>query len=248
MAEWLRLQLGGGSIGGQRLLSDSVVEEMHSPQTVVRPSRDEEEMFPESHLDAYGLGWRLQDYRGRLIVRHGGALDGMRTHVALVPEEELGVVAITNISESAVPQAIVWYVIDQYLGRREKDWNRIYLAAAEKSRREAEEARTELEAERRAGTTPTHALQEFVGTYVSDLFDMATVELQHDTLVLRIGPSYVGDLEHWHVNTFRATWRDRYLGRAFVSFQLDRMGRVAAIDVQGFASFRRSAATGENEN
>lgn len=196
-------------------------------------------MFPESHFAAYGLGWRLGDYRGRLIVRHGGALDGMRTHLLLVPEEELGVVAITNINESRVPQAIVWHIVDLYLGAREKDWNDVYLAAAEKSREESEAAREKLESERQAGTSPTHGIAYFVGTYANDLYGTAIVEQVNGRLMLRVGPYFVGDLEHWHFNTYRATWRDRYLGRAFVSFQLDRMSEVFAVDVQGFGSFIR---------
>jgi len=239
MAEWMRLQLGEGAYAGERLLSDSVVKEMHTPQTVVRRGEEEEEMFPESHFAAYGMGWRLGDYRGRLIVRHGGALDGMRTHVLLVPEEELGVVAVTNVNESRIPQAIVWHVADQYIGPRDKNWNEVYLAAAAKAREEAEETRSSSEDERQTGTVPTHPLSAFVGTYTHDLYGTAVVEESRGQLVVRVGPYFVGDLEHWHFNTFRATWQNLYLGTDFLSFHLDRMGGVSAVEVQGFGRFNR---------
>jgi hypothetical protein len=237
MAEWIRLQLGEGEYDGERLLSDSVVKEMHTPQTVVRRSQSEEAMFPESHFAAYGLGWRLGDYRGHLIVRHGGALDGMRTHVLLVPERELGVVAVTNVNESRIPQAIVWYVVDQYIGPREKDWNQMYRADAAKAREEAEEARGRLLEERQSGTVPTHPLSEFAGTYSHALYGTTVVEERAGGLVVRVGPHFVGDLEHWHFNTFRATWENRYLGTDFLTFHVDRFGRVSAVDVQGFGRF-----------
>ena len=237
MAEWIRLQLGEGEHDGERLLSDSVIKEMHTPQTVVRRSSSEEEMFPESHFAAYGLGWRLGDYRGHLIVRHGGALDGMRTHVLLVPEVELGVVAVTNVNESRIPQAIVWHVVDQYIGPRDKDWNQVYLADAAKAREEAEESRGSSEEERQTGTVPTHPLSEFAGTYSHDLYGTAVVEESEGRLVAHVGPHFVGDLEHWHFNTFRATWENRYLGTDFLTFHLDRRGHVSAVDVQGFGRF-----------
>jgi CubicO group peptidase (beta-lactamase class C family) len=239
MAEWIRLQLGEGVYAGERLLSDSVVKEMHTPQTVVPRSNDEAEMFPESHFAAYGLGWRLGDYRGRLIVRHGGALDGMRTHVLLVPEEELGVVAVTNVNESRIPQAIVWHVVDQYIGPRDKNWNEVFLAAAAKAHQEAEESREQSEEERQSGTVPTHPLAAFAGTYTHDLYGTTVVNESGEKLVVRVGLHFVGDLEHWHFNTFRATWRNRYLGTDFLSFHLDRTGRVSVVDVQGFGRFHR---------
>ena len=36
------------------------------------------------------MGWFLRDYRGRKLVEHGGAIDGMRALVAMMPEEKLG--------------------------------------------------------------------------------------------------------------------------------------------------------------
>ena len=239
LAQWMRLQLGGGVYEGRRMLSEDVIEEMHTPQTVVPRSRSDEELFPESHFSAYGLGWRLMDYRGRLIVNHGGSLDGMRTHLILMPEEDLGVVAVTNVNESSVPLAIVWHVVDQYLEPREKDWNALYLAEAERSRARSDSTRARRETERLTGTTSSHPLEEFAGLYENELYGEVIVQLEDDRLVVSAGPFYVGDLEHWHLNTFQVTWRDPYLGRDYLGFVLDRMGRVEAVDVEGFGRFDR---------
>jgi CubicO group peptidase (beta-lactamase class C family) len=239
LAQWMRMQLGEGVHGDRQLISDSVIKEMHTPQTVVRRSKQEEEMFPETHFAAYGLGWRLNDYRGRLIVRHGGALDGMRTHVLLVPEEELGVVAVTNVNDGRIPMAIVWHVVDQYLGPTGKDWNQVYLEAAEKSRARADSAREKTESERVEGTQPTHGLEAYAGTYASELFGTAVVEEDDGHLVINVGPYFVGDLEHWHYNRFRATWRDRYLGKDWVQFELNGAGEVTWAEIPGFGKFKR---------
>jgi hypothetical protein len=217
---------------------------MHTPQAVVPRSDNEEDMFPETHFAAYGLGWRLNDYRGRLVVRHGGALDGMRTHVLLVPEEGLGVIAITNVNESAVPQAIVWHVVDQYLGPRDKDWNATYLADAERARARADSARARREAERVVDTRPSHAASDYVGRYGHPLYGTAEVRAEEAALVVEVGPQFVGDLEHWHYDTFRVTWHDPYLGRDFVTFRLDRQGRIAEVEIAGFGTFQREPLHG----
>ncbi len=242
MAQWIRLQLGEGLFEGQRLLSDSVIKEMRTPQTVIRPGNNQERLFPESHLSAYGLGWTLQDYRGRLVMRHGGSLDGMRTHVLPIPEEELGVVAITNVNESSVPRAVVWYVADQYLGSTGKEWHRLLRAADDEARREEEEERAKAESQRLSDTHPSRPLPAYAGTYDDELYGTASVTEDNGSLTLQVGPHFEADLEHWHLDTFRATWKDRYMGRDFVTFRMGRDGTVSSVEVEGFGEFRRRDA------
>src|SRR5436305_5438500 len=78
LAQWLRLQLAGGTYGGRRLLSDSAVEEMYSPQMVIRISKAGRDIFPDTHFLSYRPGWLLPDYHGKQFVGHGGAIAGMR--------------------------------------------------------------------------------------------------------------------------------------------------------------------------
>lgn len=86
MAQWIRLHLGNGVYEGHRLLSLEVMRELHSAQ-VALPAQD-----PQEGLQAYGLGWRLSSYHGRMISQHGGGIDGMQTALLLVPEEQLGII------------------------------------------------------------------------------------------------------------------------------------------------------------
>src|SRR4029078_13052554 len=94
MAQWLRLQLGDGVYQGKRLLSSAAIKEMHSPQTVIRLEGQQGSLYPAAHFLNYGMGWFLSDYRGKKVVEHGGAIDGMRAGVAMIPEEKLGVVIL----------------------------------------------------------------------------------------------------------------------------------------------------------
>jgi hypothetical protein len=41
---------------------------------------------------------------------------------------------------------------------------------------------------------------------------------------MRYGPGYVGELEHWHYDTFRAHWEAKWRGTAYVTFVLDSKG------------------------
>lgn len=75
------------------------MKEMWSPQTIIPLDSITERLRPSTHFQAYGLGWSLSDYRGRKLVAHGGAIDGFRAVVGLVPEERLGVVVLSNGGE-----------------------------------------------------------------------------------------------------------------------------------------------------
>ena len=244
MAQWIRLQLGGGVYGGTRLLSDSVMKEMHTPQTVIRVGETTERLFPETHFQAYGLGWSLQDYRGRKVVRHGGSLDGMRTHVGMIPEEDLGVVVITNLNNSWIPQVVLFHIFDTFLGAEGKDWNRAMYDVYLEELREEEERRAEEEAARVHGTSPSLGLEAYAGSYADTLYGDARVTLENGVLILEVGPHFVGELEHWHFDTFRARWRDAQLGRAWVEFRLSRAGKVAEMEVEGWGAFQRKEGEG----
>lgn len=241
LSRWLRAQLGGGTVDGTTLWSDSVAREMWEPNTVVPLGAETRRTHPETHLQSYGLGWFLQDYRGRLVVRHGGSLDGMRAHVALVPEEGLGVVALTNLNESRIPVAVVWDVIDRYLPPREepRDWNAVLLAEAERDRKAAEERRAEAEAERVAGTRPSLPREAYAGRYESPLGGRLEVTREGEGLQVSWGPNYVGELSHWHYDTWRVTWRNRSLGTDQFTFRVGASGRVEILLVPGVGGFRR---------
>jgi CubicO group peptidase (beta-lactamase class C family) len=239
MARWLRMQLGRGMFDGKRIISDSVVKEMHTPQTVIRIGKESEEMFPETHFVAYGLGWSLRDYRGRKLVGHGGVLDGMRTEVLMMPEERAGVVVMANLDGTNLPNAIAYRVMDSFLGEPVKDWSALYLAAQSRARMRADSTERAVRADRVAGTQPRFELAKYAGTYADSLYGTVEVKAENNGLVVTMGPHFIGDAEHWHYETFRIAWRDRELGRQFVTFIIDARGRVSELRLEGVGSFRR---------
>ncbi|MBA3571607.1 MAG: hypothetical protein H0W34_06470, partial [Pyrinomonadaceae bacterium] len=77
-----------GTYEGRKLFSATASREMWTPHTVFSGISEQAEKFnPTRHFNLYGLGWLLSDYQGRLLVSHGGGLDGMTSQFALMPEE-----------------------------------------------------------------------------------------------------------------------------------------------------------------
>jgi len=247
MAGWLRLQLGEGEIDGRRLISKKAIGEMRRAQTVVPLTDDTRRFYPDAHLAAYGLGWFLHDYHGHKIVEHGGAIDGMRAQVALIPEKNIGLVILCNRGGSGLPTPTMFYVFDRLLGREERDWSTERLADVKKSEAEAKKAEAKKEAERAANTKPSLPLEQYAGKYQQALYGQAEIRHEDGKLVLDRGPAQVADLEHWHHDTFQAKFRDRVLGKRLLTFRLDSAGKVESVEVPGLGEFKRAESDSDSE-
>ena len=237
MAQWVRLHLGNGTYEGKQLLSPGVAKEMMTPQTVIRLEGQMTAQYPEAHFLTYGLGWFLSDYRGKKLVEHGGSIDGMRALVAMIPEEKLGVVVLTNLSGSLLSVPLSYRIFDAYLGATPRDWSAEMLKTMTTLEERARAGAAKQEAERVTGTKPSLSLDKYVGEYRSEMYGDATVALENGALTLRRGPQFVGTMEHWHYDVFRVTWADRQMGKGFVSFRLDQRGRVAELNMENLADF-----------
>jgi CubicO group peptidase (beta-lactamase class C family) len=90
MAQWLRFMLAGGVINGKRLVSEKGFNEAISKQITVGGSVD------------YGLGWFLRQWNKHKVVEHGGNIDGFNAQVALMPDQKLGFVLLTNVTASSL--------------------------------------------------------------------------------------------------------------------------------------------------
>ncbi len=244
MAQWVRLQLGRGSIGGKRLISERMIDEMQTPHIVIPIDTGARRSNPYTHLQAYGLGWFLQDYRGKLVVQHGGNVDGMTALVGMIPEEQIGIVILSNMNGSGMPTTLMNRAFDLHLGVAPEDWSAKTFARSEAARARGREALKKLEASRVLNTKPTLTLDKYAGVYSDSLLGDVTVRDSAGKLVLSFGPTWSGTLEHWHFDTFRTRFGTPVLGPIPVQFRLGPNATVdeVQIDLAGPATFRRRPA------
>jgi len=241
MAAWAQLQLGDGNFAGRQLLSSGEVKEMHKSHTVISFDPPWNLLFPDAHFLNYGLGWFLSDYRGRKVVEHGGNIDGMSALVALIPEEKLGVVILTNLNGSELRTALKLRAFDAFLGGEAKDWSAIHLKTMKGFEAQGKAAEKKQNDERVKDTKPSLALDKYAGTYQDEMYgDVKVAQEENGKLVVRYGAAFTGDLEHWHYDTFQTAWRDRTLGKGLVTFTLNSQGKVEAIKIPNLADFKRA--------
>lgn len=239
MAQWLRLNLGKGKFGGKQIVSEANIKEMQTPQTIMRIEGPYTFFYPEAHFLNYGMGWFLSDFRGKKLVEHGGAIDGMRSAVAMIPEENVGVVVLTNMNGSLLPHYLAFRVLDSYLGNTPKDYAGEGLTNIKKLEAQSKAAQEKALAERVKGTKPSLDLQQYAGKYRSEMYGDAEIKFENGKLTAHFGPSFNGELEHWHYDTFQVKWLDPVMGKGFMQFNLNARGKIAGVGFGNMGEFKR---------
>lgn len=239
MAQWLRLQLGKGKFEGKQLVSEAAINETHTPQTIIRIEGPYPIFYPDAHFFSYGMGWFLSDFRGKKLVEHGGAIDGMRAEVAMIPEANVGIVILTNMNGTLLPQFLCYRIFDQYLGQQPKDWQAEALPKIKALEKAGQAAQDKMIADRVKDTHPSLDLQSYAGTYNSEMYGDFEIDLVDGKLVAHFGPNYMGDLEHWNYDTFQVTWRDPVMGKGFMQFCLNAKGKIDTVDLGPMGKFKR---------
>jgi len=229
LANWVRVQLDSGRIdAGKRLFSANRAREMWAPQTILpigTPPPSLAGLSPNFSL--YARGWMLREYKGRKIVTHSGGLTGMTSRVLLVPEMKLGIVVLTNAG-TPLFEALTYRILDHHLGVAPTDWAAVLAAFS----RQADSSAAAVELTRAEGravdSKPSLPLEKYAGRYNDAWYGDATINLENGKLVFRLSrsPEFVGDLEHYQYDTFKARWRSRNLEDAFVYFALKPNGSI----------------------
>jgi len=118
MAQWLLAQTGHRT----DVLPEPLLATLHAP-IVSTPGEVRGSRWRRERLDSasYALGWRVYDYSGNPLVFHGGAVQGYRAAIAMLPERDFGVAILWN-SESSLPSGLVPTIIDRALGMPTQAW------------------------------------------------------------------------------------------------------------------------------
>lgn len=238
MCKWIIMQMDNGKYGDglkNQLLSETVHEEMWTPQTII-PVHG---LTPyNTHFASYGLGWFLNDEKGYKVCSHTGGLAGIVTQVTLIPEMKLGIIVFTNQQSGAAFTAITNTIKDSYYGITGMD--RIKQYHDRVVEREADAKKTtdniwkEIDEAQKNNTTKTD-VNLYVGTYTDEWFGNVDISIKNGKLWFNSKRSYLfsGEMLPYKGNTFIAKWTDRSLDAdAYIMFNLDDEGKPSEIKMK----------------
>jgi CubicO group peptidase (beta-lactamase class C family) len=234
MARWLRFHLREGEHTGHQLVSKDAMREMHSLHHSIpvkwRPDSD----VYDARVVGTGLGWYVRDYRGRKLIQHGG---GWGADMGFVPEENLGVVILSNRDWNGLVWMLVYDVIDAYVVGPEQAWAKgkkwdhwLPLGGPDAMNRDRNAQRTQLEKKRKADTRPSLPLADYAGAYRSTLYNDLEVTVANNRLHVQFG-DFQGALDHWDHDTFYGHAVIEPFLDWHVKFEIDEKRSVRSLEI-----------------
>jgi CubicO group peptidase (beta-lactamase class C family) len=237
IAKWMNVLLAGGKVGVDangkevRLFSAKQSREMWSAQTPMKIGEPKPPLAAtKPNFFAYGLGFQLRDYQGKLVAMHGGALQGFYSKVVMVPEAKLGIAILTNAESGRALDSLQYRLLDQYLGvPNPTDWIRLQAEAEEEAHSKELERLKKVSATRAAKSQPSLPLASYDGEYEDAWYGKATIARVGGKQVLTFTrtPDLTGELEHFQHDTFIVRWKERnFNADAYVTFSLNPDGSI----------------------
>lgn len=237
MAKWIQLQLNHGKFADRqdRIFSERQSHEMWSPQTIFPiPDPPPQLAALKTNFSDYGLGWMLREYRGHRAVIHGGGVSGFVSNIMLLPDDNLGVVVLSNAEEGSATKAVLYHVIDHYLRVKDTDWIAAFKAADEAEERAARGSTKKAESARDTGSHPSLSMDKYSGAYRDAWYGPMRIRFENGKLVASFDhtPTMIGDLQHWQYDTFKVHWQNLKIEDAFLTFALTPDGRIDSLKME----------------
>lgn len=231
LSRWVIFNLKNGVVGNDTLFTAATRNALWNQHNTFAIDRTRSNPYG-AHFAGYGLGWVIRDYQGKLRVYHTGGYDGMITSINMLPEENLGVIVLTNGLKAPIG-SIPAYVFDAFLERPETDWSAIDL----KRHNEGYASDTRIEDLKNARQTATQSIipmEDLVGTYHSDLYGDIEVKKKGSGLEMNFThtASLKADLTHWHYDTYQMNFikEHPWFTLALVKFTSDASQKVTGIE------------------
>ena len=199
MSRWILLHANKGKFNDAQIISEGQMAQMHSPQMVM----PETNKYAELTDATYGMGWFIHSYRGHRMVEHGGNIDGFSSLVTLLPQENIGIVILTNMNGSAVPYILTYNIIDRLLSLEEVPWNERFRKEHDELKEAEARGKDKSETDRVQGTSPSHPLEAYTGDFEHPGYGTISIEQKGDQLQATFN-SMEFPLKHYHYDIFDA--------------------------------------------
>ena len=198
MSNWLIMQLNKGKYNDKKIISENGLKVTHTPYSIVPGQLKSKDDF----YKLYGLGWMINNYKGYLLLNHGGNIDGFSAMVSLLPREEYGIVVLTNMDGSVVPVIIQNNIQDRLLDLFQVNWNSKFLNKV----REAEKAMAENKEDTRKvkNTKYSHDIKDYTGKFMHPAYGTLEITLKDNQLQAKFN-NLESPLRHFHYDIFEAT-------------------------------------------
>ncbi len=203
LSNWMIVQINGGKFKGVEVIPANAIKETMKPNNISTKEMPYDEVF----YGLYGLGRITSDYKGHVLVSHGGVISGYRSTIAMLPKDSIAVIVLTNTAQgSPMANAAVWGITDRLLQLGESPWTAKILAENKKNNDRSWKGIDSLRALKVKNTKPSHALPEYAGSYEHKAYGRVDITVKGDLLQMKFR-IWDEPLEHFHYDQF---WSPQY--------------------------------------
>ena len=119
MTNYLKMYMDGGQFKGREFISADIITQLTTPHKSINEMKSSVP-FAED-LPMYGYGWTIHGgFFGHTVVEHSGGTGGAYSHAFMIPDLQIGVVALSNIGIG--PQSVYWQALALLMGKTPADF------------------------------------------------------------------------------------------------------------------------------
>ncbi|GAL82523.1 beta-lactamase [Algibacter lectus] len=155
-------------------------------------------------------------------------MPGFHSQVIILPYDDIGIItfSIGDHGGASLGNTIIAYnLVDRLLGLKQTDWNGRLLADHLKRKEMGKKARAQVGFDNVKETSPTHNINDYLGTYVNEVYGEFIIGKENDSLYFNFRRTTL-PLLHYHYNRFD-TPNDEILGKWSINFSVSPQGEIS---------------------
>lgn len=221
MAKWISVHLSSGKYANTQLIETATLQFLHRAKFPIPGGDRGAVTHPQ-----YALGWILYDWNGIKVIEHGGNIDGFSALVVLAPNEELGMVILTNSNGNPYGDLLSKYALNILTGEEEEDF---YNGDDEDADEEEDEEQAKEEERIFKDAKAQHATEAYAGVYNHPGYGDIVITADGSKLAMQYG-DLSNEITHRHFETFRANIEEPEMALDF-TFQTASDGIITSLEV-----------------
>jgi CubicO group peptidase (beta-lactamase class C family) len=179
LSNWVICQLANGTFKNTEVIPPAVISETMKPESFsdLKPSEDKEIFYR-----LYGMGRSITTYKGHLMSEHGGAINGFLSQITFFPNDDLGIIVLTNSTGQSLTKFLQYELADRILLLDRTLWNERKLEKASVSAKKQDSDKEKDKPDTPHTEKPTHALSDYTGVYDNPAYGKVEITLANGKL------------------------------------------------------------------
>ncbi|MBR1944331.1 MAG: serine hydrolase [Alphaproteobacteria bacterium] len=246
-AKFVQMVLNGGVYNNKTIVTKKTFNKITSKITELNNIKDDDltfkkERFPRDDM-SYGIGTFITKYgdngnNTRKVIFHMGGACGAASFYIVSPDDDIGVGCVVNlggVSHTLFAEYMCNNFLDLYFGFKGIDW-----LQAELDRKQTVEEKTKaFEKSVKQVLAPMKHINNYVGTYTSDIYGDINVTLNKDNKLVISNGIKSTELQHVNGNIFKFPSKNMLISYfdsdEYVAFKNDKFNNIGSFYISCFS-------------